>query len=163
MPSIIQVALVLEAFLNVPAIVSLIGFPAQTLNSFLPSPSSNAKFDANTIFLARGLGVLITALTPQLLLAYPNGKDSVGKRKLAYWTLSTGEVALVPLLLWEAFRETDQSKAAALGSGGLSRSFCLTAVANLVPILAWRAYVFGIKPHWFGDTEDVVEKAKKDR
>lgn len=70
---------------------------------------------------------------------------------------------MIPLLLWEAFRETDKSKAAGAWAGGLSRSFCLSAVANLVPVLAWRLYVFLWKPHWFGDTQDVADKAKKSR
>ena len=161
MPSIIQTAFALEACSNLIAIVSLSFFPRQTLRYFLASPLSSLELNGTAVFLTRSLGLLILALTPQLLLAYPNSRDAVEKRKLVYWTLGTGEAALIPLLLHEAFRDTDERKAAGVWAGGLTRRFCLIAVANLVPILAWRFFVFFVKPHWFGDTEDVSEKAKK--
>lgn len=162
MPSIIQTALAFEALLNVPGIVSLVCFPSQTLGYLLASPLPSLELNGTAVFLARSFGLLILALTPQLLLAYPNSKDSVGKRKLVYMTLGMGEVVLIPLLLWEAFRATDASKAAGIRAGGLSRSFCLTATANLLPLLAWRVFVFQLKPQWFGVAEDVSMKAKKD-
>ena len=161
MPSIIQSALALEALLNVPAIVSLSFYPNHTINRFAVAPYPNSKINGTTEFLARSLGLLILALTPQLLLAYPNNKDCVGKRKLAYVTLGTGEAMLIPLLLWEAYRADDESKAAEVWAGGLSRSFCLVAIASLAIVLAWRIYVFGLKSHWFGDRGDMSEKIKR--
>jgi len=161
MPSIIQTALALEAFLNLPAIISLLFFPSAVLKPVLASPLPSLELNATTILLARSLGAVILALTPQLLLAYPNTKDCAAKRKVAYVTLGVGEAALVPLLLWEAFRASDQSKAVGVWAGGLGRRACLVSAANLVPLLAWRLYVFWVKPQWFGNTEDVMEKAKK--
>lgn len=67
----------------------------------------------------------------------------------------------MPLLLWEAFRASDQSKAGGVSAGGLTTTACLVSVANLTPVLAWRLYVFLVKPQWFGDTGDVIEKGKK--
>ncbi len=161
MPSIIQTAFALEALVNLPAIISLLFFPNATLKHFLASPLPSLELNATSIFLARSLGAMVLALTPQLLLAYPNSKNCVAQRKIAYVTLGAGEAALVPLLLWEAFRASDQSKAAGVWAGGLSKRACLVSAANLVPVLAWRIYVFGVKPHWFGDTEAVMEKTKK--
>ena len=161
MPSIIQTAFLIEALANVPAIVLLLFRPAQTLQYFVPSSGPHPHFDSTTIFLARSLGAFIFALTPQLLLAYPNSRDKEGKRMLAYWTLGAGEGALIPLLLWEALRETNQSKVGAGDIGGFSRNFCLSGVASLLPVLTWRLYVFQFKPHWFGDTAEVLQKVKK--
>jgi hypothetical protein len=161
MPSIIQTAFALEAFVNLPTIIGLLFFPSAVLKLFIASPIPSLELNATTTFLARSLGGLVLSLTPQLLLAYPNSKDCAAKRKLAYVTLGTGEVALVPLLLWEAFRASDQSKAAGVSAGGLTTTSCLVSVANLTPLLAWRIYVFLVKPQWFGDTENVMEKGKK--
>lgn len=161
MPSPIQTALVLESILNLPAIISLLFFPTAVLKPALATSLPSLELNATTILLARSLGAIIFALTPQLLLAYPNTKDCVAKRKIAYVTLGAGEAALVPLLLWEAFRASDEVKAVAGGAGGLGRSVCLMASACLVPILVWRVYLFGVKPHLFGDTEDVREKVQK--
>lgn len=161
MPSPIQTALAFEAVLNLPAIISLLFFPSAVLKPALATSLPSLEINATTILLARSLGAIILALTPQLLLAYPNNKDCAAKRKIAYVTLGAGEAALVPLLLWEAFRVSDEVKAVGGGDGGLSRSACLMASASLVPILAWRVFLFGVKPHLFGDTDDVREKVQK--
>ena len=161
MPSIIQTAFALEALVNIAAIVSFVGFPTETLSCLVASPLPSLELNGTAIFLWRSVGVLILSLTPQLLLAYPNGKDCEAKRRLVYYTLGMGEVGLIPLLLAEAYRASDESKAAGVWAGGLSRSFCLMGAANLVPILAWRIYVFQLKPHWFGDATELKEKVKK--
>ena len=163
MPSLIQTAFAVEALFNVFGGVSLCVFPTAVLSRFLASPLPSLELNATSILLARSLGLLILALTPQLLFAYPNNKDCVGKRRTVYLTLGAGEMGLVPLLLWEAFRASDESKAAGVWAGGLSRNAALISAANLVPILAWRIYVFQFKPHWFGDTEDVVGKSKRSK
>lgn len=160
MPSIIQKALVIEAFVNLLAIISLLFFPSAVLKPALASHLPSLELNATTLLLARSLGAMVLALTPQLLLAYPNSKDCAAKRKIAYVTLGAGEAALVPLLLWEAFRASDQSKAAGVWAGGLGRNTCLVSAANLLPPLAWRIYVFLVKPQWFGDMEDEASKKK---
>lgn len=152
MPSIIQSALLLEALVNIPGIVSLTFFPAQTVSHFLASPLPSLELNATTTLFARSLGLLILALTPQLLLAYPNGKDSVGKRRIVYTTLGMGEGALIPLLLWEAFRASDAQKVIN-GGGGWRRESCLLCVGSLMPLLVWRGYLFMARPHWFGESD----------
>ena len=150
MPSIIQTALFFEALVNVPAIVSLIFYPESILRPALTTkfPFSAAELNRTATFLARSAGILILALTPQLLVALPDSTDCVGKRRLVYWTLGFGEAALIPLFLWEAFRAGDQDKLE--WRGGLTRRAALLCAGLLVPPLAWRIFVFGWKKHWFG-------------
>ena len=163
MPSIIQTALLGEAAMNIPGIIALTFFPTRTLSYFLASPHPNLELNATAILLARSVGLLILTLTPQLLLAYPNSKDCVVKRKLAYITLGIGEAALIPLLLWEAFRAEDGQKAAGVWAGGWTRKMSLVSAGNLVPFVAWRLYVFFVKPEWFNGDTTSGGQAKKDR
>lgn len=147
MPSVIQIALFLEALANVTGFISLIFYPESILrwaiasNSILP----DAEINRTTTLVARCAAMLIVALTPQLLLALPDSRDCVGKRKLVYWTLGVGEAGLIALFLWEAFREGAKEEI-----GGFTKSASLVCAGNLVPFLAWRVFVFGWKGHWFG-------------
>lgn len=150
MPSIIQAAFFFEAIMNIPGIVSLIFYPESVLRPALAAEfsSSPAELNQTTLLIARCAGVLILALTPQLLLALPDSQDCVGKRRLVYWGLGLGEGGLIPLFLWEAFRASDQAKLE--WQGGLTRSAALLCVGILIPPLAWRMFVFGWREHWFG-------------
>ena len=65
-----------------------------------------------------------------------------------YVTLGVGEAALVPLLLWEAFRAGDAEKA--MMGGGLGRRAALVEAGTLVPLVGWRGWVFGWRRWWFG-------------
>lgn len=153
MPSILQIAFFLEALMNIPGIVSLILYPeivlrpAVTTNSISPA----GELNRTATLSARCVGVLILALTPQLLLALPDSKDCEGKRKQVYLTLGCGEGGIIALFLWEAFRERSQEQL-----GGLTKTAALLCVGMMVPLLAWRVFVFGWKEHWFrpqGDRE----------
>ena len=150
MPSIIQSAFFFEAVINIPAIVSLIFYPESTLRPALAAKFSSSPTGLNqtTLLIARCAGVLILALTPQLLLALPDSQDCVGKRRLVYWGLGLGEAGLIPLFLWEAFRASDQAKLE--WQGGFTRRAALLCVGLLTPPLAWRVYVSGWREHWFG-------------
>lgn len=150
MPSIIQSAFFFEAVMNIPGIVSLIFYPESTLRPALAAKfsSSPAELNQTTLLVARCAGVLILALTPQLLLALPDSQDCVGKRRLVYWGLGLGEAGLIPLFLWEAFRASDRAKLE--WQGGLTRRAALLCVGILTPPLAWRVFVFGWREHWFG-------------
>lgn len=148
MPSIIQTAFFLEALVNVPAIVSLIFYPESTLRPVLSTSFSSAatELSRTATLIARCAGVLILALTPQLLFALPDTEDCIGKRKQVYWTLGMGEAALIPLFLWEAFRERGPGG----WRGGLTKPAALLCAGMMVPPLAWRIFVFGWREHWFG-------------
>ncbi|KAL2041293.1 hypothetical protein N7G274_005675 [Stereocaulon virgatum] len=162
MPSIIQYAFAAEALINTPAIIALLFFPNATLKPFLATPLPSIEVNASATLLARCLGVLILGLTPQLLLAYPNTGDRVGKRRLVYWTLGVGEAGLIPLFIWEAFRASDEAKAAGVWAGGLSRNMALTCAANLVAPIAWRIFVFAWKPQWFAGEDDKGKGRRKE-
>lgn len=157
MSTTIQKAFVLEALINCPAILALIFYPRATLSYALIAPLST-ELNATTLFLARCAGVLILALTPQLLLAVPDDENCAGKRKTVYFTLGAGEAGLIPLLLWEAYRATDSEKL--VGAGGFSRNAALLSAANLVPPLAWRFWVWGWRREWFGRQERKTLKGK---
>lgn len=161
MPSLIQTALALEAFLNTPGIIALVFFPSQTLKYFLASPLPSIELNETAVLLARCVGILIMGLTPQLMLAYPSTKDAAEKRKIVYWTLGMGEAGLIPLLIWEAFRASDEHKAAGLWAGGFSRKAALMCAANLIPLVLWRVYVLAVKPQWLKGVEGTGKGRKK--
>ena len=150
MPSIIQTAFALETLINIPGFIALTFFPFQTLPHLLASP---APPDSTTVLLARALGIITLALTPQLLLAYPNTKDAAGKRRIVYWTLGVGEAGLIPLLLWDAYQ---------VRGSGLSRNAALMSVASLGPLLLWRVFVFVIRPDWLEGIQQIGDTRKKE-
>ncbi|KAL2056189.1 hypothetical protein ABVK25_003832 [Lepraria finkii] len=162
MPSIIQYAFAAEALINIPAIIALLFFPTATLKPFLATPLPSIELNASATLLARCVGILILGLTPQLLFAYPNIEDRVGKRRLVYWTLGVGEAALIPLFLWEAFRKSDEAKAAGVWAGGFSRNMALTCAANLGVPIAWRIFVFVWRPQWFAGGEVKGKSGKRE-
>lgn len=100
MPSIIQAAFFIEALVNIPAIVSLLFYPEPTIRPALAANVSlpAAELNRTATFLARCAGVLILALTPQLLLALPDSKDCAGKRKLVYVRQSWSSLFLFEIL-----------------------------------------------------------------
>lgn len=151
MPSILQIAFFLEALVNVPGIVSLILYPESVLGSAVTTNSISPACELNrtATLIARCAGILIFALTPQLLLALPDSKDCEGKRKQVYLTLGCGEGGLIALFLWEAFRERSQEQL-----GGLTKTAALLCAGMMVPLLAWRVFVFGWKQHWFRPESD---------
>ena len=159
MSSIIQKAFALEAFLNVPTIINLAFFPRATLSNFLVSPWSGSAITPTTLFWTRAAGAMTLAMTPQLLYALPESKGVGKQRKLVYLTLGAGEAALIPLLLWEAFRATDAEKM--LSGGGIKRSSALSGVAIFLACLTWRFWVWDFKPHWFEQSGGDANKGKK--
>ena len=146
MPSILQTALFIESLVNVPFIISLIFYPESTLRpAITPNPlSPAAELNQTATLIARCFGVLILALTPQLVSALPDSKDCVGKRKQIYLTLGYGEGGLIALFLWEAFRKRSSEEL-----GGFTKTAALLCVGVLTPCLAWRVFVFRWKGQWF--------------
>ncbi|KAL8686420.1 MAG: hypothetical protein Q9218_007118 [Villophora microphyllina] len=147
MPSLspIQIALALEAGLNIFGATFMLLLPRPIL-SFLSSPPSRTASDPNPTSvsptatqLLRWLAVLVYGLTPQLLLALPASRSARDKRWIAYVTLGAGEGALIVIMLWQALvRES--------GEGGLTRRALLGCAAGLAPFMVWRIYVLGGRP-----------------
>lgn len=156
MPSLIQVAFAVEALFNTPAVISLLFFPSQILKYLLATPLPSLELNATATLLGQAFGAVVFALTVQILLAYPDTQGCAGKRKLVYWTLGAGEAGLVPLLLWEAFRASDESKAVGVWAGGFSRRASLGGAVNGVLLLGWRIWALWWRPEWFGESGDVI-------
>ena len=151
MPSIIQIAFVLESILNIPGIIALTLYPFETLSLFTVSPTLAPTITPTGALFTRITGLFIAGITPQLLLAAPNTVSRVEKRKLVYITLGAGEVFLIPLFIWEAYRASDLEKLAQ--GGGLSKSASLMFAGNLLSLLLWRVWVWAIRPEWFDGAE----------
>lgn len=152
MSSIIQKAFIVEACINVLAIIPLLFYPERTISYFLTTPIHSSEINLTTILLVRITGVFVLVLTPQLFLTTPQSKAVAAKRQLVYINLGAGEFCLIPLLVWEAFRATDTEKLQ--GAGGFSRRAALFSAANLLPPLLWRIWVWIFRPEWFsGDAQ----------
>ena len=145
MPSIIQGAFFLEALVNIPVIITLIFYPKLILLPALATNSISPALELNrtTTLLARCFGVIVLALSLGLLLAVPDSKDCVGKRKWVYWTVGLVEAGLIPLLLWEAFRTRGTEDL-----GGFTQSAALLCAGFMAPVLTWRVFVLGWKDNW---------------
>ena len=145
MSSIIQAAFFLEFLAHIPAFVTLIFYPESLLLPALATDSTSSALELNrtATFLARCLGVLVLASTPDFLLAVPDSKDCVDKRKHVYWTAVLVEACLIPLFFWEAFRTRGEEDL-----GGFTQRAALLCARNLAPALAWRVFVLGWKEHW---------------
>ena len=159
MPSIIQKALLLESLLNIVGIIALTCFPSNTLPYFLIASASPTSITPTAALLTRVIGLLFAALTFQILFAYPDSPDRVGQRKVVYFTLGVGEALLIPLLIREAFRATDVEKTEQ--GWGFSQRAALTCAANLVPLVAWRLWVWFVRPEWFDGADSGVDRKIK--
>lgn len=129
----------LEGTLNLCGAVPMLFYPGTAL-SYLSSSLTPNPTAENLIQL---LGALTVGITPQLFLALPDSKQAIESRRTVYITLGAGEVMMVPLLLWMAWKGEN-------GGMGLSPKSCLMAALNLATPLAWRAYVLYIRPEMLG-------------
>ncbi|KAL8636528.1 MAG: hypothetical protein Q9228_006088 [Teloschistes exilis] len=153
MPSLspIQIALALEAGLNICGATLMLLFPRPIL-AYLSSAPSRTASDPNpssvsptTIQLLRWLAALVYGLTPQLLLALPSSRGARDKRWIVYITLGAGEGALIVMMLLQALLRQK-------GEGGLTRRALLGCVAGLTPFMVWRIYALGGRPEMLADS-----------
>jgi len=162
---IIRPAIIVEAAANTIAATFLLFTPHAVL-SFIGVSSKNVA----AAQLVQWIGCVIHGLTVPLAMGYPNTKGAVLKRRAAYWTLLVGEMALIPILAFQAFgfganiggatREPLDAGDAVIrkamdGLGimvGLEipKTTLFVAIANLTPFVLWRLYLFIVKPEWFG-------------
>ena len=154
MPSIIQTVLLLEALAHIPTIINFIFYPESILLPALATNSISPALELNrtTTLLARCFGVISLAHAVGTLLAVPDSKDCLGKRKYVYWATVLVEAGLIPLFLWEAFRTRGEEDV-----GGFTQRAALLAVQPIATGLAWRVFVLGWKEHWLrpgGGRED---------
>jgi hypothetical protein len=134
MPSAIQYALGIEAFVNVASSTAFIFYPKICLSKAL----TTTTVPPSTTTLLQAVGTLVYALTVPLLLCLPDGPHAAHTRKIVYYTLGAGEAFLIPLFLYKGLAgEVDN---------GFGDRFMVAAAANLAPILAWRAWCLWVKP-----------------
>ncbi|MCJ1392961.1 hypothetical protein MMC18_005833 [Xylographa bjoerkii] len=108
-----------------------------TLLQFISASSSPP--DPLAASMLQWLGGLTLALATPLLLAVTNTKSGIESRPIVYSTMLSMEVALLPLLAWQAMTGSTLSpKALANVAGGL-----------MGPIL-WRLWVLGYRPELMG-------------
>jgi hypothetical protein len=136
MPSIIQAALILEIFVNLPPAALLILAPSWTLSKLLPTTTVLAGVSASTTTLAQMIGSLIIALTVPVAMSIQDRPNVAEARRITYWLLGAGEAFLIPLLFWKE------------GSSGFQDGILRTGAIQMAPFLVWRAVVLLVRPEW---------------
>ncbi|MCJ1385688.1 hypothetical protein MMC17_008811 [Xylographa soralifera] len=134
-------ALVVEAGISVFTGAFMVVKPFTLLQMI---SASSSPPDPLAAAMLQWLGGLTLALITPLLLAVPNTKSGIESRPVVYSTMLSMEVALLPLIAWQAMiGNTLSPKALANVAGGL-----------MGPIL-WRIWVLKYRPELMGRyTED---------
>ena len=145
----IQVALALEAGANVLSATCMLLYPHYILSLLTATPSdigfvpNSTSAPSSAIYFLQWLAVLTYGLTPQLLFAFPEHRGARDKRLTAYITLGSVDGAMILVSLWQALMlESDD--------GGLTRGALLGCAGGLMPFLAWRIWVIGLRPEILG-------------
>jgi hypothetical protein len=129
--------LLIESAANIGGGLAMIMFP-KTLLSWMTKPATLVS--PLSINLMQWVGGVVLALTTPLLLAYPNTVAGILSRPTCYWTLGAGEVALVPIMLWQYLS----------GESAFDDKSLLLGAAALGGTLAYRTFVLSTKPEWVG-------------
>ncbi|KAL8795611.1 MAG: hypothetical protein Q9195_001849 [Heterodermia aff. obscurata] len=145
----IQIAIALEAGANVLSATAMLLFPHYIFN-LLTSTSSSTESILNPtsappagIQLLQWLAAITYGLTPPLLVAFPAHRDARDRRWTAYITLGAVDTAQISTMLWQALMwESDD--------GGVTRRALLGSTCVLIPFLAWRVWVLGLRPEMLG-------------
>ncbi|MCJ1294291.1 hypothetical protein MMC34_005849 [Xylographa carneopallida] len=137
----IRWALAAEAGINALTSAFMIFKPSTLLQMISVSSSSP---DPVAAAMLQWLGGLTLALIAPLLLAFPNTKSGIESRPVVYATLLSMEVALLPLITWQAMTGHTLS----------SKSLVNVAATFIGPIL-WRLWILWYRPELMGRyTED---------
>jgi hypothetical protein len=133
------------SFITNPSSLLSSGAPASAINPIISHPASFAPSpQANT--LVTWVGAMIFGLTTQLLLALPETPSTVAIRPTVYITMLAGKVALIAVMLWQAF-------VADTSSVGLTKKALGFCIANLSFWMVWRVWVLVFRPNWFGEVK----------
>jgi hypothetical protein len=153
MPSTIQYALGLEAFVNITSATAIIFYPNFCLSKVFPKSILTTTIPPTTTTLFQVFGTLVYALTAPLLLAIPNGPHVACTRRVTYYTLGAGEVLMVALILTKLLGKVNDS--------GFSDRLLIGAVGSLAPICVWRAWCIWGNPNLLGANEEEGKEVKK--
>lgn len=140
----IRYAMAIEGSLNILGGISMLAMPAKLLGYMTTSP---LEVTDSAVSLIQWLGALTLGLTPQLFLAIPNTRAAMESRRMVYYTLGAGELALIPLFIWQASKSD--------GETGITSKALIVAMSNLLPPLLLRGYVLFVKPSLMGRYRDV--------
>jgi hypothetical protein len=130
----------IEGSLNIFGATAMLLYPSSLLSCLVASPSYNTPAAGA---LLQWIGALTVGLTPQLFLAWPNTRGALESRRMVYYTLGAGEVALVGLFLWQGFKDGRVEM-------GLSNKGLMVCAGNLIGPLIMRAYVLFWRPELLG-------------
>jgi hypothetical protein len=137
----IRYAMAMEGGLNILGGLSMLLKPEVLLGLMVSKPSHVTDISSS---MMQWLGAITLGLTPQLFLAIPNTRGAMESRRMAYYTLGAGELALIPVFLWQALGPN-------AGSGlGFTPKALLLVTSNLLPPLLLRAYVLFVNPSLLG-------------
>lgn len=89
-----------------------------------------------------------------LLLAVPNTRQGIELRGPVYIFLSATEVCLISGLAYIALSRSEKET-------GTRDQALWGLVGNLIPPLAFRLFVLGVKPHWIGRYRDGARTKKE--
>lgn len=137
--TVVRRAFALEALLNLFTL-PLLFYPKSILSHVVDDPATITPI---TELLAQVFAVLVVgALTPALLLGFPNTRQAIESRRAVYYVLGYGEFALILLLAWHALSGWEKR--------GLSQWACWGAIVFLIPPVLWRVFVLFFKPDMIG-------------
>ncbi|KAH7063044.1 hypothetical protein B0J12DRAFT_157137 [Macrophomina phaseolina] len=143
----VRLALVVESLGNLAFAVPFALNPAQTFRDFLlPDAAPPAAPSAEAAALARAYAVIVLGITAGMLLSVPSRAGAVEWRRMFYATSAATEIMYVPLLAWQAWGAGQGVAGTGCDPGKLVRLWALP----MGVLLAWRAWVFVVKPGWFG-------------
>lgn len=149
----IRIAFVAEAILNVLAAIFMFLSPSTVLGYLATSSSPTLVTPLSATVIQIIAGIFMSIAVP-LLLAVPNTRQGIESRGLVYIFLAATEVCLVGGLAYIAlFRSEKETGVRVQALWGL--------VSNLIPPLAFRLFVLGVKPHWMGRYRDGTEKKRE--
>lgn len=137
--TIMRYALGIEAAINLLGCAGMLFFPSRFLELLASKPS---EITATATTVTQWLGALGYILTVPMLLAIPNTRRGIESRTTVYYSLAAGELALIPLLLYQALVKREAS--------GMSRKGLLMGMGSMVPHLPWRFWVLFRRPEWIG-------------
>ncbi|MCJ1477172.1 hypothetical protein MMC13_005843 [Lambiella insularis] len=140
--TVMRYAIATEAFFNLLGAIPMLFSP----RSLLLLISASQQPSPLAISLTQWLGALVLGLTAPLVLAYPNTRRGLQSRPTVYWTLGTGEAALVVVLVWQYLCKREGS--------GMSGRFLMGATGMMTGLCAWRLWVLTAKREWMGRYND---------
>lgn len=140
--TIIRVALIIEAVLNLIYAIPLLLDPITTFRQYYLDDAAQPPPAALSI--AQAFAVLVLGITAGMLLSVPNAPGAVEWRRMFYANSFVTEAMYAPLTFWQAWGLGPE------GSGLDPGKLVKFTGGPLAVLAVWRAWVFLVKPEWFG-------------